>query len=92
MKSNKLDIVFAVKTRYPQSAPFKYVLFDNEQAANDYKNWWACFANKRCVGAIDKLKLKENIPDDIFIYSSLDEAVNDIMGKIGQKYNLEGNK
>lgn len=92
MKINKLDVVFAVKTRYPQSAPFKYVLFDNEQAANDYKNWWARTTNKRCVGTIDKLKLKEILPDDIFIYSSLDEAVNDMMGKVGQKYNLEGNK
>lgn len=39
MKINTCKEVYAAKIRYPHTAPFKYMLFDNEQAAKDFKKW-----------------------------------------------------
>lgn len=87
MKINTCKEVYAAKIRYPHTAPFKYMLFDNEQAAIDFKEWWASMANKRCVGAIKVLYLNDIIPDGIKVYSNKSDAAKSMLTALRTKYN-----
>lgn len=89
MKINTIKEIYVAKIRYPHTAPFKFVCFNNEQAAKDFKDWWAWFANKKCVGAIKKYRAKDIIPDEVEIYSSKDEAANSMCNRAMQRY-IEG--
>ena len=86
MQTDTCIDIFAVEFRYPHTAPFRCMLFDNIQAANEFKDYWAGFSDKRCVGAILKLHMDENELNNTRIYSSVREYINDITQVMNNKY------
>lgn len=80
--------VYAVKFRYPKTAPFKLLLFDNMLAAIDFKEYWQDISNKRCVGAIKEI-LVTKIPNDIQIYHTVNDATQCMFRQVFERYTNE---
>lgn len=81
--------LYAVKFRYPKTAPFKLLLFDNMTAAIDFKEYWQGISNKRCVGAIKEILVTEK-PNDIQIYHTVNDATQGMCRQVFERYTNEG--